>query len=86
MSKRRLQGMVVGMLAVTVVSGWNSVNVAAATMEQVKEHTGVIEIGNENGTRNTQYVWVTKTEKGIKYKRLYDATNKKWLTDWIRCN
>lgn len=29
--------------------------------------------------------WYYKTINGKLYKRLYDGTNKKWLTDWIPC-
>lgn len=29
--------------------------------------------------------WYYKTINGQLYKRLYDGTNKKWLTDWIKC-
>lgn len=29
--------------------------------------------------------WYYKTINGKLYKRLYDATNEKWLTDWIPC-
>ena len=27
--------------------------------------------------------WIYKTENGKVYRRLWDETNKKWLTDWI---
>ena len=29
--------------------------------------------------------WRYKVINGQLYKRLYDTTNKKWLTDWIKC-
>lgn len=29
--------------------------------------------------------WYYKTINGKLYKRLYDATHEKWLTDWIPC-
>ncbi len=29
--------------------------------------------------------WRYKVINGKLYKRLYDATNEKWLTDWIPC-
>ena len=29
--------------------------------------------------------WYYKTINGKLYRRLYDATNEKWLTDWIPC-
>lgn len=35
--------------------------------------------------QSTQYRWYYKIENGKKYRRLWDATNEKWLTDWILC-
>lgn len=35
--------------------------------------------------REGQYVWTFKEENGKLYRRLYDAVNKVWLTDWILC-
>jgi len=32
-----------------------------------------------------QQIWVYKNENGKKYRRLWDAKYKKWLTDWILC-
>ncbi len=29
--------------------------------------------------------WYYKTINGKLYKRLYDTTHEKWLTDWIPC-
>ncbi|MBU5429362.1 hypothetical protein KQI22_04650 [Kineothrix sp. MSJ-39] len=29
--------------------------------------------------------WYYKTINGQIYKRLYDCTHEKWLTDWIKC-
>ncbi len=29
--------------------------------------------------------WYYKTINGQLYKRLYDTTHEKWLTDWIKC-
>ena len=33
--------------------------------------------------RKSDTIWVYKTVNGKKYKRLYDTSTKKWLTDWI---
>lgn len=32
-----------------------------------------------------QTLWHYKEVDGKKYRRLYDATNQEWLTDWILC-
>lgn len=29
--------------------------------------------------------WYYKTENGIQYKRLWNATTSQWMTDWIKC-
>ena len=41
--------------------------------------------GDGADTRSATTVWYYKVENGKKYRRLYDATNGKWLTDWILC-
>ena len=33
--------------------------------------------------RKSDTIWEYKTVNGKKYKRLYDTSTKKWLTDWI---
>ena len=35
--------------------------------------------------RVAQTVWHNKEVDGKKYRRLYDAANQEWLTDWILC-
>ena len=37
-------------------------------------------------TGTTRYVWYIKSENGVKYKRLYDTTYKKWITDKKWCH
>lgn len=39
---------------------------------------------SRNGTI-AQTVWHNKEVDGKKYRRLFDATNQEWLTDWILC-
>lgn len=34
-------------------------------------------------SRKAQTVWVYKEIEGLKFMRLYDATNEKYLTPWI---
>ncbi len=46
-------------------------------------------IAGESGTivpMRDDLVWYYKTENGKKYRRLYNKTTKKWLTDWILCS
>lgn len=43
-----------------------------------------IEAGTAD-TRATQYQWYYKEVNGKTYRRLYDSTNQKWVTDWILC-
>ena len=45
----------------------------------------VSEVKSEDETRSARLVWYYKEENGKKYRRLYDATNGEWLTDWILC-
>ncbi len=58
-------------------------------MKQVEARFGeeIIEQANEvcDMNRSSKLTWVYKEENGKRYRRLYDATNKEWLTDWILC-
>lgn len=83
--KRMMQGMVVGCLMMVVGGSWNATTVKAeeiayANQEQII--TSEEEVGKE---RAAQLVWYYKEEDGKAYRRLYDATNQEWLTDWILC-
>ena len=54
------------------------------------EHTEApVETSVETSSDTTTYAAVTewryKVINGYVYKRLYDKTNKIWLTDWIPC-
>ena len=46
---------------------------------------GCAEIKGDYSTLNVKYEWRFMTENGKTYRRLWDATNKKWVTDWILC-
>lgn len=90
MSKRKcIKGLVTGMAAAMLFCGGNFTNAEAST-EMGSENAFPVKIGgNENlaepaGT-GIQYVWHYKKENGKTYRRLYDATHGKWVTDWILC-
>ena len=73
-------GMIMGMLACNAFS----IQAAASMPDSMAE----IEATNQNisdGVYSSNLVWMTKTENGRKYKRLYDLETNKWLTDWIPC-
>lgn len=38
----------------------------------------------ENTARGEQYIWVYGTRNGVQYKRLYDTSTGKWVSDWIK--
>lgn len=35
-------------------------------------------------TRAYEYIWVYEKRNGVDYKRLYNVTTGKWVSDWIR--
>ncbi|MSS01978.1 hypothetical protein [Floccifex porci] len=43
-----------------------------------------ISIVNEVEPRADVYEWIYKTENGKTYKRLWNATKKRWETEWIQ--
>lgn len=47
------------------------------------EHVNKIEKVNFNFVRAANTVWKIKMVNGKVYKRLWDETNQKWLTEWI---
>lgn len=85
MIKRKLvKGAALLMLVAPICLG----NLAGGLVASAAECQPVVETAEEtNGSaREAQIVWVVKKENGKKYRRLYDATNEKWLTDWILCD
>ena len=60
-----------------------SVNILAAPAEPVADTS--VETTPDVLARNPITEWRYKVIDGKLYKRLYDTTNKKWLTDWIPC-
>ena len=72
-------GMILGMLACNT----SSIQAAASMSDGTEMET--VNQTISDGVYSSNLVWMTKTENGIKYKRLYDLKSKKWLTDWIPC-
>lgn len=66
-------------VALTSLSVTSFAAPAAATEATADETTSAVT------ARKPITRWYYKTINGKLYKRLYDATNKKWLTDWIPC-
>lgn len=60
-----------------------SVSSLAAPAEPVADT--IVETTPDVLARKPYTEWRYKVINGKLYKRLYDATNKKWLTDWIPC-
>lgn len=88
MSKRgMIQGMAVAMLASTLLTGGCTKLVYADCLVANEDAAvlAVSETNSQDNSRSAQLVWVVKEENGKKYRRLYDATNEVWLTDWILC-
>lgn len=75
--KKMLIGCCIGLLALNILMPID----ASAQESEVYGMTGA----NVITPRATQYEWRYKIENGKKYRRLWDATNEKWLTDWILC-
>lgn len=57
--------------------------VSPCTVVAEMEHVNKIEKVNFNFVRAADTVWKIKMINGKVYKRLWDETNQKWLTDWI---
>lgn len=81
--KKILQGIIAGMVAVSIINAGCIKDVKAETAEVV--NTKVVTEDNSVSVRSSKKVWVYKEENGKRYMRLYDATNQVWLTDWIVC-
>lgn len=85
MRKKKNAGkLVIGMILGTLVCNAFSMQTAAGIPDGIAE----MEVGSQtisDGVYSSNVVWMTKTENGRKYKRLYDLERKKWLTDWIPC-
>ena len=62
-----------------------TLNVASSVPALAKAADGFEESDVKYSLMRTVYEWRFKTENGKTYRRLWDATNKKWVTDWILC-
>lgn len=84
MKRKELTKGIVALCAAAMVAG--SLCVPQAKAAEVPRGTSMltIEEGTVN-TRATQYEWYYKVVDGKYYRRLYDLTNQKWVTDWILC-
>lgn len=82
--KKYVGKLVVGMLMGMLVCNASSIQVAAAMPDGTVEMEAADQTISD-GVYSSDLIWMTKTENGKKYKRLYDKKNKKWLTDWILC-
>ena len=83
--KRMMQGMVVGCLMMVAVGGWSTTTVKAEESAYTDQGQIITSREESEKERAAQTVWYFKEENGKKYRRLWDATNQKWLTDWILC-
>lgn len=81
--KKILQGIIAGMAAVSIINIGCIKDVKAETAAVV--NTKVVTEDNSVSVRSSKKIWVYKEENGKRYMRLYDATNRVWLTDWIVC-
>ncbi len=81
--KKILQGIIAGMAAVSIINAGCIKDVKAETAAVV--NTKVVTEDSSVSVRSSKKIWVYKEENGKRYMRLYDATNRVWLTDWIVC-
>lgn len=81
--KKILQGIIAGMAAVSIINIGCIKDVKAETAAVV--NTKVVTEDSSVSVRSSKKIWVYKEENGKRYMRLYDATNRVWLTDWIVC-
>lgn len=87
MSKKRiLQGIIAGMAAVSIMNVGSIKDVKAETVlsADIVNANFIVE-DNSASIMSTKKIWCYKDENGKRYMRLYDATNRVWLTDWILC-
>ena len=72
-------------VVVTMATVLTLVVSTASTFADVKELQPIIRFEETANVKSSNLVWHYKKQNGKKYRRLYDTSNKKWLTDWILC-
>ena len=82
--KRMMQGMVGCRLRVMDGSGNTTTGKEEETVPTNQDQIITAEEESRDG-KSAQTVWHYKEVDGKKYRRLYDAMNQEWLTDWILC-
>lgn len=65
--------------------GWEAIPVKADGIARMKQDQVIISEEEERNERIAQMVWYYKEVNGKRYRRLYDATNQEWVTNWILC-
>lgn len=73
--------LLVGMAALMLVGGLQvaPVSVPAVVAEAAVKDEGVAE------PQADRLIWYVKVMDGKRYRRLYNASNQYWVTDWIPC-
>ena len=62
-----------------------SLPVSAMAAAPVETAVTTIDAAENTIARKAITEWRYKVINGQLYKRLYDTTHEKWLTDWIKC-
>lgn len=75
----------VAVVAVLSMSCVGNVSADVLYMENGETTLSSYTAGEQSDTMSVKLVWYYKIENGKTYKRLYDASNQVWLTDWILC-
>lgn len=85
MSKKRVLQKIAGsmLLASIVVGGYMGTAYAEAPDVSNGESAVFSYETPGNNSREAQLVWISKEVNGLKFIRLYDATNEKWVGPWI---
>lgn len=85
--KRNVRGIVISMVGAVVLGAFCVPDVYAdeVSIEQDNVVISRSSVRERNETKSAKLVWFYKEENGKKYRRLYDATNEVWLTNWILC-
>ena len=84
--QRIVQGLAAGMMAATLLCGASVQDVEASAVGRAAEEQAARSVGEETiSPQSDRLVWVMKEEDGKLYRRLYNASTGKWMTDWILC-